>query len=400
MLRVLIVALLAMAPAAIVAQRPPATFHRDALLLDWAALDGVSMYQEEQVPFPARVQLLSHYDVTRDKDDGRVVDLEGTLIVDVARVERLRLVHRSLVYPERINSIREFQYGALPDTFFGLFRGAGQPVSAGEYVDRGWDHKISYYGTGYGKQFEGEAGLPVGTWTLPTFRAALAALPDSLPPAVYAWVAVRDREAVVASVQFGERQTIDVPLAPPGTRCDNQTPVTRRRLWVVLVTEATDTTVDYFVLARSPHLRIEQIELKCLSLPLPHARPLLGAQGLATRRPDSTAGSAPRPSTKGVVNGDSLSEPPVLLQGPPLAYPDSLRSAGVPGRVVVECIIDTTGRVESGSLMITASSHYAFNFAAKDFIAHALFKSGRLNGRAVRSFVQVPVDFGPIARGP
>lgn len=188
---------------------------------------------------------------------------------------------------------------------------------------------------------------------------------------------------------------IDVPLASPGSRCDSRTPVTRHQVWVALATEKTDSTFDYFVLARSPHLRIDpEATLKCLSLPSPHARRLIGAQGLAMRRPDSTRSLAPRPAAKGIVNGDSLRERPVLLQGPPLAYPDSLRSTGVRGRVVVECVIDTTGRVESGSVLIVASSHAAFNSAARSFIAHALFNPGRWKGRAVRSFTQIPVDFG------
>src|SRR5216684_5749790 len=43
---------------------------------------------------------------------------------------------------------------------------------------------------------------------------------------------------------------------------------------------------------------------------------------------------------------DAVDEKPEVLSGPQIAYPDLLRQAGIQGRVVVQAIIDTSGRAE------------------------------------------------------
>ena len=55
----------------------------------------------------------------------------------------------------------------------------------------------------------------------------------------------------------------------------------------------------------------------------------------------------------------AVDEPPVLLAGPPLGYPDVLRRAGTTGTVTVQLVIDTLGRAEPGSLVLQ-SSHPGF----------------------------------------
>jgi protein TonB len=86
-------------------------------------------------------------------------------------------------------------------------------------------------------------------------------------------------------------------------------------------------------------------------------------------------------------------EPPAILAGPAPTYPELLRQAGLGGRVLLEAVVDTAGRVEPGSLMVIASSHPGFAAPAQRALAVTLFRPARVHGRAVRVRVRVPVDF-------
>jgi len=87
-----------------------------------------------------------------------------------------------------------------------------------------------------------------------------------------------------------------------------------------------------------------------------------------------------------------VDEPPVLLAGPPLGYPDVLRRTGTTGTVTVQLVIDTLGRAEPGSLVLQ-SSHPGFEAAARAYVLGALFRPGRMRGRAVRVLVRLPISF-------
>ena len=88
----------------------------------------------------------------------------------------------------------------------------------------------------------------------------------------------------------------------------------------------------------------------------------------------------------------AVDEPPVLLAGPPLGYPDVLRRTGTTGTVTVQLVIDTLGRAEPGSLVLQ-SSHPGFEGAARAYVLGALFRPGRTHGRAVRVLVRLPISF-------
>jgi len=100
------------------------------------------------------------------------------------------------------------------------------------------------------------------------------------------------------------------------------------------------------------------------------------------------------PDTAGVRPPASvLSEKPAILSGPTLRYPESLRRAGVQGRVVAAALIDTAGRAEPGSIKIVESPHRDFSAQATYYLEKARFRPGRIGTRAVRVCVEVPVDF-------
>ena len=89
----------------------------------------------------------------------------------------------------------------------------------------------------------------------------------------------------------------------------------------------------------------------------------------------------------------AVDEPPERLSGPPLLYPLLLRRAGISGFVLIEFVINTSGRVEPSSIKIVRSSHTAFEGPARDAIRESLFRPGRVFGTTVRVLVQQQIDF-------
>ena len=116
-----------------------------------------------------------------------------------------------------------------------------------------------------------------------------------------------------------------------------------------------------------------------------------------TRLPPTGPGSV-FPTGLGGADGDIFDpvltdEPPVLLSAPVPAYPPLLRQAGVQGWVTVQTVIDTLGRAEPASLRVVNSPNPGFDRPALDCVRRALFRPGRVHGRAVRVLVSVPLHF-------
>lgn len=108
--------------------------------------------------------------------------------------------------------------------------------------------------------------------------------------------------------------------------------------------------------------------------------------------------TSPVVSPGSVYSTDVVEERPERLAGPLPRYPEILRQAGIGGQVTVECVVDTVGRAEAGSVRIVASSNPLFDQPAREAVAASTFRPGRLAGRAVRVRVQVPITF-QVSRG-
>ena len=133
---------------------------------------------------------------------------------------------------------------------------------------------------------------------------------------------------------------------------------------------------------------------------------IFDARGLANHLPLITAAcpsiAAPpahESASKVGVGIDSVftqavvDEQPELASAPKVDYPALLRSAGIQGRVMVEAIIDTSGRAEPQSLHVIQSPNPGFNPPAMDYVRQCVFRPGRVHGRVVRVLLHVPVDF-------
>lgn len=99
------------------------------------------------------------------------------------------------------------------------------------------------------------------------------------------------------------------------------------------------------------------------------------------------------PSSDQVFMESVVEERPEVLSGPQPQYPDLLRQAGIQGRVIVQAIVDTTGRAEPPSVKIIQSPNPGFDQAAKNYVLRALFRPARVHGRAVRVLINLPIDF-------
>ena len=113
--------------------------------------------------------------------------------------------------------------------------------------------------------------------------------------------------------------------------------------------------------------------------------PLLPVRDVGGTEPVNDGPSAP-------ADGWSVDEPPALLAGPPPAYPELLRAAGIEGRVVLQVVIDTLGRAEPAA-RVFESSNPGFDGAALAYVQGAVFRPGRVRGRAVRVLIRLPIAF-------
>ena len=99
------------------------------------------------------------------------------------------------------------------------------------------------------------------------------------------------------------------------------------------------------------------------------------------------------PGSDQVLSVDVVQEKPELLSHPPVVYPPLLQQAGIEGRVMVQAIVDTTGRIEPNSVRVVESANPGFDQPAKVAVLKSLFRPGRVYGRAVRVLVAIPIDF-------
>jgi protein TonB len=109
-----------------------------------------------------------------------------------------------------------------------------------------------------------------------------------------------------------------------------------------------------------------------------------GGVGDGGTGPGSEEGAAPVE-----VTGDMVR--PVLLVKVEPSYPQVARRAGLGGRVTVRAVIAENGDVES--VEVFASTNPLFNDAAVDAVRRWRYRPALMNGRPVRVYFSVRVDF-------
>jgi TonB family protein len=97
--------------------------------------------------------------------------------------------------------------------------------------------------------------------------------------------------------------------------------------------------------------------------------------------------------TEEVRSVAEVDEPPQLVGGPSLQYPETLRLTGLAGLVELEYVVTGTGRVEPGSIRVLRGTHDAFAEAAREALAAARFRPARRGGRPVAVLVRQTMRF-------
>jgi len=103
--------------------------------------------------------------------------------------------------------------------------------------------------------------------------------------------------------------------------------------------------------------------------------------------------SNPGTGQPGGLDGLLTEEHAEVLTGPLPVYPDLLRQAGVQGRVVLEAVVDTTGRVLAQSISIVSATNPGFIAPARRALLATLFRPAMVGGTAVRMRVRIPYEF-------
>jgi periplasmic protein TonB len=77
----------------------------------------------------------------------------------------------------------------------------------------------------------------------------------------------------------------------------------------------------------------------------------------------------------------------------PPRYPSPLQSAGIEGAVTMRFVVDTTGRVELGTVQVVHSDHALFERAVRDALAAARYIPAEVGARRVRQLVEQAFEF-------
>jgi periplasmic protein TonB len=125
-----------------------------------------------------------------------------------------------------------------------------------------------------------------------------------------------------------------------------------------------------------------------------------------SRASDFKSGALFRPTVDGPAHGDSGGgdntafladrvEKQVSLElgSKPPRYPETLRAAGVEGRVVALFIVSDRGLVEAGSIRIVRSDNPLFDDAVRSALGRMRFVPAEIGGKKVRQLVEMPFLF-------
>ena len=132
-----------------------------------------------------------------------------------------------------------------------------------------------------------------------------------------------------------------------------------------------------------------------VSTPLPNPGATMPSFSPLYSRAVSTPGTGQPGGWGGLLTEDHAE----VLTAPLPLYPDLLRQAGVQGRVVLEAVVDTTGRVSAQSISVVSTTNTGFVAPARQALLATLFRPAMIGGKRVRMLVRIPYEFA-IRNGP
>jgi len=84
---------------------------------------------------------------------------------------------------------------------------------------------------------------------------------------------------------------------------------------------------------------------------------------------------------------------PTLITMPRPTYPASMRRSGIEGHVVLRALVNTSGRVDSSSILVTQAAHVEFVVPARQALKAALFRPGWFGGQRLDAWITIAIDF-------
>ncbi|HVH11115.1 MAG TPA: energy transducer TonB [Gemmatimonadales bacterium] len=112
------------------------------------------------------------------------------------------------------------------------------------------------------------------------------------------------------------------------------------------------------------------------------------ADSVRRARAPSHGAPFPAPTVIGAVD-----EAPVLVSHPTIRYPPEMQALRIGGTVVVEVMVDASGRVEPGSATIAETPNHAFDAEALRVVNGSLYRPARSKGRPARVRIRQPIGF-------
>jgi protein TonB len=95
-----------------------------------------------------------------------------------------------------------------------------------------------------------------------------------------------------------------------------------------------------------------------------------------------------------VFTGAQVEKQAMVVPGNPKPlYPLMLESAHISGRVLVQFVVDTTGRVDMGTVTVVEATDSLFADAVKRVLSAWRFYPAQVNGHAVRQLVRMSLVF-------
>jgi len=152
----------------------------------------------------------------------------------------------------------------------------------------------------------------------------------------------------------------------------------------------------------TPSIVVEQIHISPdvpTTLPVTDLLPRITPE-YGTARPGAPAGGVT--GARSIVEGEGAADDTdwrgndllmrIVASGTP-RYPESLRQAGLDGRVVIRFVVDTMGGVDLNSVQVLESTHDLFTRSVRDVLGNFRFKPAEARGHRVRAMAEMPFEF-------
>lgn len=107
-----------------------------------------------------------------------------------------------------------------------------------------------------------------------------------------------------------------------------------------------------------------------------------------SRRTPRAADTFAAPTVVGTVD-----EPPALVTHPAIRYAPEMQALRIGGTVIVEAMLDTTGRVLPATVKVVQTPNPVFDAESKRVVQAAVYRPARVHGRAARVTIRQPITF-------